>query len=228
MLPDPIMPSMAQRAGGNGANTSGSGSMLTSDFDTFLHMLTVQMQNQNPLNPMESTDFAVQLATFSGVEQQVRTNQLLDALSARMGLSELAGWVGMEALSASPAWFDGSPITLVPPEVPMADRAQLVVRNAFGAEVARLDVDPRADTIDFAGTGADGMPLPDGLYTFEVDSFHMGERIATNHVLNYARIEEARFDGGEVLLIVAGGAIIDSSTVVGLREGTRSPPVAAE
>ena len=47
------------------------------DFTTFLEMLTVQLKNQDPMNPMESSDFAVQLATFSSVEQQVQTNDLL-------------------------------------------------------------------------------------------------------------------------------------------------------
>ena len=45
--------------------------VISSDFQTFLTMLTTQLQNQDPLNPVESSDFAVQLATFSGVEQQV-------------------------------------------------------------------------------------------------------------------------------------------------------------
>ena len=51
-----------------------SNSALSSDFETFLKMLTVQMENQDPLNPVDSADFAVQLATFSSVEQQVLTN----------------------------------------------------------------------------------------------------------------------------------------------------------
>ena len=42
---------------------------ISSDFDTFLRMLTVQMRNQDPLDPIDSADYAVQLATFSGVEQ---------------------------------------------------------------------------------------------------------------------------------------------------------------
>jgi flagellar basal-body rod modification protein FlgD len=73
---------------------------ISSDFETFLLMLTTQMQNQDPLNPIESADFAVQLATFSGVEQQVKTNDLLQSLAQQMGImgmSQLAGWVGMEA-----------------------------------------------------------------------------------------------------------------------------------
>lgn len=55
------------------------------DFETFLKMLTTQIRNQDPLNPMEGSDFAVQLATFSGVEQQVQTNDLLQKMTDQLG-----------------------------------------------------------------------------------------------------------------------------------------------
>ena len=76
---------------GNAAasTNSASNAVISSDFETFLKMLTTQMQNQDPLNPIESSDYAVQLATFSGVEQQVRTNQLLADLANQMGSSGL-------------------------------------------------------------------------------------------------------------------------------------------
>ena len=45
--------------------------VISSDFETFLRMLTVQLENQDPLDPTDSADYAMQLATFSGVEQQV-------------------------------------------------------------------------------------------------------------------------------------------------------------
>ena len=61
------------------ANAAGT---ISSDFETFLRLLTTQMQNQDPLNPMESTEFASQLAQFSAVEQQVRSNELLVGLQA--------------------------------------------------------------------------------------------------------------------------------------------------
>ena len=70
------------------------------------------MQNQDPLNPMDSADYAVQLATFSGVEQQVRTNQLLTDMQTRFqqsGMAEMAGWIGKEARSPAPVRFTGSP-----------------------------------------------------------------------------------------------------------------------
>ena len=73
-----------------------SQSGISSDFETFLRMLTAQMKNQDPLNPVESADFATQLATFSGVEQAVLTNDLLRGLSLQIGVSGLASWVGKE------------------------------------------------------------------------------------------------------------------------------------
>src|SRR6056297_97759 len=98
-------PAAAQSAGTPKAGTS----MISSDFETFLRMLTAQVENQDPLNPLESTEFATQLATFSGVEQQVRTNELLGGLAAS-GLSQISAWVGMEGRAAAPVFFAGTPV----------------------------------------------------------------------------------------------------------------------
>ena len=90
---------------------------VNSDFEMFLKMLTAQMRYQDPLNPVDSTDYATQLATFSGVEQAVLTNDLLKSLGAQMsvnGLTDMAAWVGKEARVAAPAYFDGEPIALFP------------------------------------------------------------------------------------------------------------------
>ncbi len=113
---------------------------VSSDFETFLRMLTVQMQNQDPLNPVDSSDYAVQLATFSSVEQQVLTNDLLRSMSGQLAggsLGQLAGWVGMEALARVPVAFNGDPVNLRPDYAEQADAAKLVVRDAAGEIVAR-------------------------------------------------------------------------------------------
>ncbi|MCH5375599.1 MAG: flagellar hook assembly protein FlgD, partial [Planctomycetes bacterium] len=92
-------------------------SVLTSDFNTFLKMLTAQARNQDPLEPLDSTQYASQLAQFSMVEQQVKTNDSLNLLSGQFGVSNmaaLASWVGMEARAATTAYFDGSALTLSP------------------------------------------------------------------------------------------------------------------
>ena len=63
-----------------GNNTNAASASLASDFDNFLVLLTTQLQNQDPLNPTDSTEFTNQLVQFSQVEQGINTNQKLDAL----------------------------------------------------------------------------------------------------------------------------------------------------
>ncbi len=195
--------------------------VISSDFETFLKMLTVQMQNQDPLNPIKSEDYAVQLATFSGVEQQVRTNDLLEALAAQMGVSgmaQLAGWVGMEARAAIPGHFDGAPITLTPNPEPTADRADLVVRNLDGFEVQRIPISLSKDPITWTGLDGNGAELPHGTYSFEVESFSNGALSRTDPAEVYSRIVEARADGGATILVMDGGAQVPASEVTAIRE----------
>ena len=196
--------------------------MISSDFHTFLTLLTTQLQNQDPLNPLESSEFAVQLATFSSVEQQVKTNDLLRDLAAGMGasgLSQLAGWVGMEARVAAPALFDGTPVTLVAEPDPASDAATLVVRDEAGREVLREAMPPTGGPLLWAGTRAGGDPLPAGLYTFEVESLNRGEVTGVRPVDHYARITEARQGPDGIELVIEGGATVPSAGVTALRRG---------
>ena len=64
---------------GTGANK------LSADFNAFIKMLTAQVKNQDPLKPIDSTEFATQLATFSSLEQQVLTNSKLSEISSNLG-----------------------------------------------------------------------------------------------------------------------------------------------
>ena len=108
------------------------------------------MKNQDPLKPMESTEFVAQLATFSGVEQQVRANDRLDAIIEVLGggAAGLAEWIGREVRAPGKAAFEGEPVEVGFAPVEGADKAWLVVRNDFDQVVARLPVDPAADTVD--------------------------------------------------------------------------------
>src|SRR6218665_2922595 len=81
-------------------NASQSAATLSSNFHTFLTILTPQIQNQDPLEPMDSTQFTEQLVQFSGVEQQIRVNTQLETLikatNSNAGAS-LSGYLGQEA-----------------------------------------------------------------------------------------------------------------------------------
>lgn len=194
--------------------------MISSDFETFLEMLSTQLRNQDPLNPVESADFAVQLATFSSVEQQVLTNNLLESLSGQMvssSMSDLASWVGMEARSTTPATWQGEPISVSSKVAEGTDTAVLVVRNAAGNPVFEGQVPLDSDTLDWPGIDSTGNVLPHGTYSFEMQSYAEGELIGTEVLESYARIAEARIDEGETLLVTASGGLISTGDVTGLR-----------
>lgn len=204
-----------------------SATAISSDFETFLLMLTTQMENQDPLNPIESEDFAVQLATFSGVEQQVRTNQLLEGLAGgggltgMSGLAQLADWVGMEARVEAPVAFNGTPVQLSLQPAPGSDSAELVVLDAFGNEVGREAVPIGQDIIEWAGVGKNGQPLEPGSYTLQLASKSLGSVTDVSDVSHYTRITEARQGLDGIELVTEGGVVVPSDDVTALREPER-------
>jgi flagellar basal-body rod modification protein FlgD len=194
---------------------------IGSDFEVFLQMLTAQMKYQDPLNPIDSTDYATQLATFSGVEQAVLTNDLLKSLSAEMsvgGLTDIASWVGKEARSTAPAYFDGAPIKLFPQSTTVADTTEIVVRNSAGVEVQRISFAPGTKEVNWVGALAGGAQLPSGLYSFQVVGKINGEVTSQSDVDTYSRVNEVRLEGGKTVLVLDGGAIIPSGSVTALRD----------
>jgi flagellar basal-body rod modification protein FlgD len=195
-------------------------SMITADFQTFLRLLTTQMQNQDPLNPMESTEFASQLAQFSGVEQQVRTNDLLTGLQAGLatqGMGQLGGWIGMEARAEMPVNFEGQTVTLAGAPNVLADRMELVVRDARGLVVQQIPVPLSADRFTWDGTDLSGNTVPEGVYSFTIQNWSGEDMIEERGAMVYSIIEEAQLVGGEVWLTMQGGLSIPAETVLGLR-----------
>src|ERR1700742_4552360 len=95
---------------GTSSSSSSSSSGLSTDrstiagnFDTFLQLLTTQLQNQNPLDPLDTNQFTQQLVEFSGVEQQLKTNDFLSSLvqaNSNTVNSNAVGYIG-ETVSAS-------------------------------------------------------------------------------------------------------------------------------
>ena len=211
----------AQQTAASQNTTSQGSAALASDFETFLTMLSVQMQNQDPLNPTDSTEFASQLAQFSTVEQQTLTNTLLTNLGTQlgaMGMGNLATWVGMEARVTAPAHFTGEPVQVVPNANALAVEATLIVRDDSGTEVQRYAIDPKAESVTWSGIDDDGNPFPEGNYTFVTESRSNGEVLDTVYSDVYMRVTEARNTDSGVVLISPGGIEFAADSVVSLRE----------
>lgn len=195
--------------------------VVASDYETFLLMMTTQLQNQDPLDPMDSDQFAVQLATFSGVEQQVLTNDLLAELTAQstmQSMAQMAGWVGKEARVASPVYYDGDAITLSPNPAVAADRVELVVTDATGLVVAREDLPVTTAPYEWTGLDAEGNPLPEGIYTLTLENYADTTLLGVTEVEHYSIIEEARSASGGTSLLFEGGIEVPAIYVTALRE----------
>lgn len=205
------------------APTTGEGAAaatVTGDFQTFLTLLTTQMQNQDPLNPADSTEFIAQLASFSGVEQQVRANERLEKIYEALGggaSAGLASWIGTEVRAAAQASFTGDAVSVLASPVEGADRAVMTVTDDFGAAVAQVQVSPTATSLSWDGKNALGETQPDGLYSFEIASYKEDELLETNPGEVFAKVTEVRIEDGEPLLVLEGGAQARVDSVSALR-----------
>ena len=202
--------------------SAGASAGTGADFDTFLKMLTAQLKNQDPLNPMEGTDFAVQLATFSGVEQQTQTNQLLNQLVSQLGggggLGQTATWIGKEARTTEPVWFGDAALTLDVQPDSAADSVTLIALNANGREVTREEIGPGSGQIEWLGRDDLGQKLPDGLYSFVIESNRKGEVISEDAVGVYAKIVETQMSDDEIEVIFENGGSALASAITALRD----------
>lgn len=202
------------------AQTSKGASALSSDYETFLKMMTVQMQNQDPLNPVESTDFAVQLATFSQVEQQVQTNDYLNELSlafGKAGLASQAQLIGRFVQSAAASEYTGGTIELTPDYSVDADTHVLVIRDDSGVEVGRRALDGAPEVINWSGATDDGQQLGAGTYTFAIEGYATGELVSTTSARTWGVIRQVQSDGTDSALILENGETVYESEVTAIR-----------
>lgn len=201
--------------------SSEKSSVLSSDFETFLKMLTAQAKYQDPLEPIDSSEYAAQLAQFSMVEQQVKSNDLLTVLADKLGgssMADTASWIGMEARTATPAYFDGTSITVVPNIATGADEIYLSVYDASGTQVDRQVVPFSTDPFQWTGISEDGAQLANGTYILKLESYALGEQLSSEPPEIYSRITEARQQNGSAQIVLAGGTSIPASTITALRE----------
>lgn len=83
--------------------TQTAASRSSLDYDAFLKLLIAQMQRQDPTNPTDPTQYMSQLASFSTVEQVIKTNSKLDSLLSASALSQIDGLIGRTAMAITDA-----------------------------------------------------------------------------------------------------------------------------
>jgi flagellar basal-body rod modification protein FlgD len=160
---------------GNAVSNTGSSALqtLNGNFNQFLTMLTAQLQNQDPTNPMDTQSFTTELVQFSGVEQQIATNtnltqlvQLTQAAQVMQGGSVVGHTVSVTgsqlALQNGQATLDYT--------ASVAGPATMTVSDAAGHTLYSHTVTASAGSNSWTWDGrtSAGTQLPDGAYTVGV------------------------------------------------------------
>ena len=156
-------------AGGLGGSVD-----LAETFDNFLVLLTTQLQNQDPLSPLDTNEFTQQLVEFTNVEQAIKTNDKLDQLIAMQGAGILTGaldYIGKEVEFGSTQFnlADGE-ATIVYDLAANAQETVIEIRDENGIVVRTLTGQTDAGKHEIVWDGEDefGNTLAEGTYEFEV------------------------------------------------------------
>ena len=158
-------------ASSSGASLSSTASTtLAGNFQTFLTLLTTQLQNQNPLDPLDTNQFTQQLVQFAGVEQQLKTN---DELTSLVALQTTAQSTQALTFVGKTAVVDGSTAAVTNStatwdlSVPSNANVNISITNSTGQTVFTGSYSVNAGNnqpFTWGGKGNDGTQWPDGQY----------------------------------------------------------------
>jgi flagellar basal-body rod modification protein FlgD len=205
--------------------TSGTDSgrrTIADNFDTFLEILTTQLKHQNPLDPMDTNQFTQQLVQFTSVEQQLKTNEFLEALllaNQSAVSTDAVTYIGKEITAA------GSKSELTNGEAAWGYDAEANVANAIVtikdylgnvvySEKGSLPQGPGQFVWD--GKGSDGNMRPDGTYTISIAGTNLnGDPV--NITTATTGIVTAVDLSGDIPILSVGSTKVQLTDVTGVR-----------
>jgi flagellar basal-body rod modification protein FlgD len=200
--------------------TEASRTSLANNFETFLTLLTAQLRNQDPLSPLDSKDFTNQLVQFSGVEQQLKTNDLLSSLTENTKLSAGAtavAYLGKEATAnTSIAAIEAGGSTSWNYELPRnAGNVALRVLDSAGRVVATANGDTTRGekTFNWDGKDVSGRPVGAGTYRLEVNASASDGQVISSTVSRRGLISAVDLSGATPTVTI-GGASVPLSAIV--------------
>lgn len=200
----------AYGAGAANAATSQDKGKLAGNFDTFLKLLTTQLRNQTPTDPLDVNQFTQQLVQYSTVEQQIQSNEHLENLLATMSAANVASFVNYigkdvaasgeiaQLAKGKAEWGYDAAASAPEALVRISDEAGNVVYT----ELASLD----AGKGSFAWDGRDqsGAIMPDGFYKMSVLGSDQGRPVVVNPRAVEGKVSAVDMTGTQPALTVDG------------------------
>lgn len=198
---------------------TGSRETIAENFDAFLSLLTTQLKHQNPLEPLDTNQFTEQLIKFTSVEQQLKTNEYLEALvlageraegNSNDASTQAVNLIGKTVVAGSSAaeLKDGkaSWTYTVARNAPSSD---ITIRNEAGTVVftQNLSLNQGQGTFEWDGEDAGGLPFPDGQYSITIDARDADENPITVLTQVKGIVESVDLTGDEPILTVNGSRL---------------------
>jgi flagellar basal-body rod modification protein FlgD len=182
---------------------------IASNFTTFLKLLTTQLQNQDPLSPMDTNQFTQQLVEFASVEQQMKSN---DSLATLVSLNQAAQSTTALNLVGATVVVDGSTTQLTGGKanwslnVTKPATATVTIKDATGqtAYTGSFAVNPGTQKFVWDGHGINGTMWPDGAYTMTATATDASGQTTAISTQIQARVDSVDLTQNPPLLSING------------------------
>jgi flagellar basal-body rod modification protein FlgD len=199
---------------------------IADNFDTFLQLLTTQLRNQNPLDPLDTNQFTQQLVQFSSVEQQLKTNDFLSAMvqaNANNSNSGVVSYIGKTVTAAGVRSELAGGKAEWNFSLPDAAAVNVTIKDAKGnvvyTEQGNLQAGDGVFTWD--GTGSDGVAKPSGSYSITMAGVNAeGKSVAISTQMSGV-VTGIDFTGTEPVLLL-GNSRVNLSGVTAVKATTAS------
>ncbi|MEL7467948.1 MAG: flagellar hook capping FlgD N-terminal domain-containing protein [Pseudomonadota bacterium] len=217
LLPNPV------GTGSRSNETLEAASSASADFESFLTLLTAQLENQDPLAPLDSTEFIAQLASFSTVEQQIGTNERLDQIADQSFNRDIAGfaaWIG-KAVATSDGRFNarGEQMDFGLASVDGAETATAVIKDSLGNTIRTLPVAlDGSEAFSWDGKNNDGEAIFGEDFSATVDYFGGGSVLDTLPALVRTEVLGIRGSEDGVKLDLSDGRRLSPNDVVSVSD----------
>jgi flagellar basal-body rod modification protein FlgD len=211
--------------GGTGASASTvstSGKAIAENFTQFLTLLTTQLKNQNPLEPLNTNEFTQQLVQFASVEQQLKSNQTLDSLlksTQTANTTTALGFVGMQITADGVVSSLSKGEARWQLEAPRGGTATINIKNSAGQTVfsAARQLDAGSQSFLWDGKMPGGVRAADGDYAVAIEAKDVTGQAMTVGVEMSGIVNGVVF-GPEGPVLRVGSASVPMSQVKSLRK----------
>ncbi|MCB9994587.1 MAG: flagellar hook assembly protein FlgD [Hyphomicrobiaceae bacterium] len=195
---------------------------IAENFDTFLSLLTTQLKNQNPLDPLDTNQFTQQMVQFTSVEQQLKTNDYLKALTlstATRTSAEAVSFIGKKvSASGSTSELIGGSATWSFDAARDAPNSVITINDANGNTVFTdtTNISMGQGNYTWDGRDSSGHQVPDGTYSITIDARDDHGYIPVSTQMS-GTVTGVDLSGDEPYLVIGQSKIpVSSVTTVGL------------